>query len=655
MTGQIIVSEGSNAVIDLDCGTSNPDIGTDICVVRDGDVNGFGEDTEKPTEITLTLGDELTTETISTQGNKLEVGDIVAADNGNGQFFIRVSDNDDPDDTDDVYFSGDVGAGESFTAVANDGKFGSETFVHIFDDDGTYLQTINFHTSCSAPLVIGDQYGSVSLTGAAVEGKDSGTLYQIGSSAAVGDDGVTYEILGGADAALFTVDAATGEVSFIDPPDFENPQDSGGDNTYEVTVRATREDGTFEDKPLEVCVEDDCIKVQENTTFVVDLDCGTSNPDVGKDICVEIDRLKDEEGVELEKPTELTLTLGDVLDTTPSGFQSDEKSSVSELFGTEDGDGQLRVLVTDDDDPSNLNTVYFAGDLSFGDSFTALAANAGEDKFSSNTYVHILDDDGTLLQTIQIHTSCSAPIVIGDQFGTVTLQGVGLPDKDTGEVTRFGSSDSFGDDGVTYEILGGADAALFTVDAATGEVSFIDAPDFEDPQDTGGDNTYEVTVRATREDGTFQDKPLEICVEDDAICVKECVQLVIDLDCGTSNPDLGLEICTERDRLKDEEDIELEKPTELTLTLGDVLDTTPLSVQPDDKSSVSELFGTEDGDGQLRVLVTDDDAPSKLDTVYFEGDLSFGDSFTALAANAGEDKFSSNTYVHILDDDGSLL
>ena len=77
MTGQIIVSEGSNAVIDLDCGTSNPDIGTDICVVRDGDVNGFGEDTEKPTEITLTLGDELTTETISTQGNKLEVGDIV--------------------------------------------------------------------------------------------------------------------------------------------------------------------------------------------------------------------------------------------------------------------------------------------------------------------------------------------------------------------------------------------------------------------------------------------------------------------------------------------------------------------------------------------------------------------------------------------------
>ncbi|MEL7444268.1 MAG: cadherin repeat domain-containing protein, partial [Pseudomonadota bacterium] len=483
MTGQITVSEGSSAVVDLDCGTSNPDIGTDICVVRDGDVNGLGEDTEKPSEITLTLGDVLTTETISTQGNKLEVGDIVAADNGNGQFFIRVSESDEPDDTDDLYFSGEVGAGESFTAVGNDGEFKSETFVHIFDDDGTFLQTINFHTSCSAPLVIGDQYGSVSLTGAAVEGKDSGTLYQIGSSAALGDDGVTYEILGGADAALFTVDAATGEVSFIDPPDFENPQDTGGDNTYEVTVRATREDGTFEDKPLEICVEDDCIKIQENTTFVVDLDCGTSNPDVGKDICVEIDRLKDEEGVELEKPTELTLTLGDVLDTTPSSAQSSDKSSVSELFGTEDGDGQLRVLVTDDDDPSELDTVYFAGDLSFGDSFTALASNAGADKFSSNTYVHILDDDGTLLQTIQIHTSCSAPIVIGDQFGTVTLEGVGLPDKDTGEITRFGSSDAVGDEGVSYEILGGADAALFTVDAATGEVSFIDPPDFETPLD----------------------------------------------------------------------------------------------------------------------------------------------------------------------------
>ena len=34
---------------------------------------------------------------------------------------------------------------------------------------------------------------------------------------------------------------------------------------------------------------------------------------------------------------------------------------------------------------------------------------------------------------------------------------------------------------LTYSIVGGADAALFTIDAATGALSFIAAPDFEAP------------------------------------------------------------------------------------------------------------------------------------------------------------------------------
>ena len=45
--------------------------------------------------------------------------------------------------------------------------------------------------------------------------------------------------------------------------------------------------------------------------------------------------------------------------------------------------------------------------------------------------------------------------------------------------------------------LTGADAALFTIDAATGVVSFIDAPDFETPGDADGDNVYDVTVTAS--------------------------------------------------------------------------------------------------------------------------------------------------------------
>ena len=48
--------------------------------------------------------------------------------------------------------------------------------------------------------------------------------------------------------------------------------------------------------------------------------------------------------------------------------------------------------------------------------------------------------------------------------------------------------------------LSGTDAALFTIDANTGEVSFRAAPDFEAPGDDGGDNVYDIIVTAS--DGT---------------------------------------------------------------------------------------------------------------------------------------------------------
>lgn len=50
---------------------------------------------------------------------------------------------------------------------------------------------------------------------------------------------------------------------------------------------------------------------------------------------------------------------------------------------------------------------------------------------------------------------------------------------------------------VSYAIVGGADAALFSIDPVTGEVSFLTAPDFETPQDANGDNVYDVIIEAS--------------------------------------------------------------------------------------------------------------------------------------------------------------
>lgn len=51
-------------------------------------------------------------------------------------------------------------------------------------------------------------------------------------------------------------------------------------------------------------------------------------------------------------------------------------------------------------------------------------------------------------------------------------------------------------DAVAYSIAGGSDAAQFTLDG-TGKLSFNTAPNFDDPQDSNGDNVYEVTLRAS--------------------------------------------------------------------------------------------------------------------------------------------------------------
>ena len=65
------------------------------------------------------------------------------------------------------------------------------------------------------------------------------------------------------------------------------------------------------------------------------------------------------------------------------------------------------------------------------------------------------------------------------------------------------AADSDADDSVTgYAITGGADMALFEIGATSGELTFKSAPNFEDAQDQGTNNTYVVEVTATSGAGT---------------------------------------------------------------------------------------------------------------------------------------------------------
>src|SRR5262249_10116282 len=67
---------------------------------------------------------------------------------------------------------------------------------------------------------------------------------------------------------------------------------------------------------------------------------------------------------------------------------------------------------------------------------------------------------------------------------------------------------------LSYSIVGGADTAKFTIDAATGALAFVTAPDFEHPTDAGGNNVYDVTVQVSDGAGGIATQAIAVTVTD---------------------------------------------------------------------------------------------------------------------------------------------
>jgi hypothetical protein len=88
-----------------------------------------------------------------------------------------------------------------------------------------------------------------------------------------------------------------------------------------------------------------------------------------------------------------------------------------------------------------------------------------------------------------------APIITSDGGGPTAA--VSFAENGTDVVTTVVATQAHGGGPVNYSITAGADAALFEIVGATGELFFIDAPDFETPLDANADNAYLVTVTAT--------------------------------------------------------------------------------------------------------------------------------------------------------------
>ena len=75
--------------------------------------------------------------------------------------------------------------------------------------------------------------------------------------------------------------------------------------------------------------------------------------------------------------------------------------------------------------------------------------------------------------------------------------GTASVDENSTAVTTVHASDAAVSGPVTYSIAGGVDAAKFAINAQTGALTFVAAPNFEAPTDVGTNNVYDVIVQAS--------------------------------------------------------------------------------------------------------------------------------------------------------------
>jgi Ca2+-binding RTX toxin-like protein len=270
-------------------------------------------------------------------------------------------------------------------------------------------------------------------------------------------DGIapTYSIVGGLDSAAFSIDPTTGVLSFIDSPDFEPPMNGGAKTSYEVIVSAS--DGEFTSRQtIQVGIKN----VNESVAFTYGGGGDTAAMTVGENTGkLGIVTARDVDG------DSLTYSIAGGAD--------------AALFDIEPGSGSLRFRQRPDFEApgdSGGNNVY--------EVVLTVTDGAFSDSLTLSVTVQDLDESVSITSN---GGGAEAAVTVAENGTSVAIVSGSDPDGRT----------------VSYAIAGGADSARFTIDAATGALAFVAAPNFEAPADFGGNNVYDVIVSAS--DGTSTD------------------------------------------------------------------------------------------------------------------------------------------------------
>ena len=121
------------------------------------------------------------------------------------------------------------------------------------------------------------------------------------------------------------------------------------------------------------------------------------------------------------------------------------------------------------------------------------------------------DSSGIFMQRYDAAGGNAAPTITSNGGGVTASISVA---ENTTSVTTVTATDADVGASLTYSISGGADAAKFTINSSTGALSFITAPNYESPTDSGGNNVYDVLVTVKDNNGGADSQSLSVTVTD---------------------------------------------------------------------------------------------------------------------------------------------
>ena len=360
----------------------------------------------------------------------------------------------------------------------------------------------------------------------------------------------------GRDGGDFTINE-DGELTFRNPPDYERPADSDRDNEYEVTVRASDGQvyGTYDVTVTVEALDEvpefqrgsrDSFSYRENGASALYTYRATDSE--GTEIAWSVSGTDGEnfemsasgvlsfrEPPDYDDPSdedenneyEVTVVATDQTGHAASLPVTVTVTDVNEgpiIFGTgeftvrENHDALLGTYTARDPEDPAIDVTNWRTSGTDGGDFTI--SQDGELSFRSRPDHERPADsnrDSVYLVTVQVSD--------GRNFGsfevTVTVEAVNEPPDITGDeaisyqensdkaLETYRATDPEKTD-ITWE-LSGTDSGAFGI-SETGVLTFLNAPDYESPTDSGSDNVYEVTVEATDEDGETGRLDVEVTV-----------------------------------------------------------------------------------------------------------------------------------------------